>query len=342
MHIPKFIAIATLAQLLLAAPARAITYYTDQKQNCSNPLVKGTFCYGGPKYDAIGQHKTCTTPGVMALTFDDGPSQYTSYILDILKLYKMKATFFIKGTEIRKFPSVVQRMADEGHQIASHTQTHPYLDTLDYNGVQTEMLQFERSLVRENFTGVLANSVIPNYMRAPHGAQSTTSMQVMYDLGYTPVHWTFLTKDAQGTPMDEIMQMYYARLGGVTGTGVNVPTLAAIPQQHDTVLATNVTFQDLAEYLSTTFGSKGLRFVTLEECFSGTRPAYKPNTRIQRDPTCAFGIRSKNICCAASCGRCGGTGCSTLPGGSENCCGTNIINANYSCNLSTAPCLIPA
>lgn len=67
---------------------------------------------------------------VIALTFDDGPSKYSGPILDILKEKGVKATFFDVGEECLSFPDAEKRMLEEGHQVASHSNTHPDMPTL--------------------------------------------------------------------------------------------------------------------------------------------------------------------------------------------------------------------
>ena len=72
----------------------------------------------------------CTTPGTIALTFDDGPYQYTADLLDVLHQNGAPATFFLNGQNIGSiydYADVIQRMHSEGHQIASHTCVFPYL-----------------------------------------------------------------------------------------------------------------------------------------------------------------------------------------------------------------------
>ena len=67
----------------------------------------------------------CTQPGVIALTFDDGPYIYTPTLLDILSEYNAHATFFVNGEgpnfEYPDYSAVINRIVDEGHQIGSHT-----------------------------------------------------------------------------------------------------------------------------------------------------------------------------------------------------------------------------
>ncbi|MFF2796596.1 polysaccharide deacetylase family protein [Lysinibacillus xylanilyticus] len=65
-----------------------------------------------------------TNQKVVALTFDDGPADNTNQILSLLEEYNAKATFFLIGAEIEKFPEEARRIAEEGHQIGNHTYSH--------------------------------------------------------------------------------------------------------------------------------------------------------------------------------------------------------------------------
>ena len=60
------------------------------------------------------------------LTFDDGPSTITPEILDILKNENIKATFFVLGANVEKYPETIKRIYEEGHYIANHGYTHVY------------------------------------------------------------------------------------------------------------------------------------------------------------------------------------------------------------------------
>ena len=62
---------------------------------------------------------------VIALTFDDGPDEdFTPQVLDILKKYNVKATFFVVGEKVEWNPEIVKREYEEGHEIGNHTFTH--------------------------------------------------------------------------------------------------------------------------------------------------------------------------------------------------------------------------
>ncbi|MXS71326.1 polysaccharide deacetylase family protein [Flavobacteriaceae bacterium W22] len=60
----------------------------------------------------------------VALTFDDGPTEFTPKFLDLLKENNVKATFFCIGKQIEKYPEIFQRIISEGHTIGNHTYSH--------------------------------------------------------------------------------------------------------------------------------------------------------------------------------------------------------------------------
>ena len=74
-----------------------------------------------------------------ALTFDDGPSRWTPMVLDLLKEYEALATFFLIGERVRERPDDVRRIVAEGHELGSHTLTHPRLTDIGDDEVRTEV-----------------------------------------------------------------------------------------------------------------------------------------------------------------------------------------------------------
>ncbi len=88
----------------------------------------------------------------LALTFDDGPDkQFTPMVLDALKDLKVPATFFVIGQNADESPSLVRRMVDEGHEIGSHSFTHPNLGFATKSRVELELNATQRSI--ESITG---------------------------------------------------------------------------------------------------------------------------------------------------------------------------------------------
>lgn len=84
---------------------------------------------GGPVLDAAHRHRPGLTLArkTIALTFDDGPSQYTPQVLDVLERYHVPATFFMIGSQIPGHAAVLRRMVEDGDEIGVHTFTHPEL-----------------------------------------------------------------------------------------------------------------------------------------------------------------------------------------------------------------------
>ncbi len=79
-------------------------------------------CMGEVKPAEKEEMKTPTK--VLYLTFDDGPTEYTNDLLDLLAQHKMKATFFMLEAEMKRNPEVVKRMVNEGHAVGVHGVTH--------------------------------------------------------------------------------------------------------------------------------------------------------------------------------------------------------------------------
>ena len=118
----------------------------------------------------------CDTPEkVVAITFDDGPSDFTPEILDILKQYDAKATFFVFGKSVDSHQSVAKAIVDNGNQIALHGYDAVDLSTLKYKEVSDQILHGQQ--VIEEVTGVKAT-----VLRAPY-------------LSFTAEEWKAVSKD---------------------------------------------------------------------------------------------------------------------------------------------------
>lgn len=105
---------------------------------------------------------------LVALTFDDGPTgKTTEALLDGLRARYVPATFFLCGYRIEEFPDVVQRIAEEGHEIAIHGKTHSYLNRMDPAQIQEELQS--TAVMVEELTGTR-----PVLLRPPGGLTSET------------------------------------------------------------------------------------------------------------------------------------------------------------------------
>ena len=119
-----------------------------------------------------------------ALSFDDGPHPvHTPAVLDLLAEMGVHATFFLVGDRVREHPELVRRIADEGHRIGSHTQTHRELPSLDGAQFRWE-LQSGRESIRQ------ASGVDTWLLRPPRGRIDLKSLARIRSSGYRLVHWS--------------------------------------------------------------------------------------------------------------------------------------------------------
>ncbi|WP_431710923.1 polysaccharide deacetylase family protein [Glutamicibacter uratoxydans] len=105
----------------------------------------------------------CQQVACVALTFDDGPSQYTDEVLDKLAQAQAPGTFFVLGKNVSKYPETLQRMVSEGHQIGSHGFAHKDITTLTREEIEHEV-QWSAEAIQE------AAGVNPTVFRPPYGA----------------------------------------------------------------------------------------------------------------------------------------------------------------------------
>ncbi len=97
-----------------------------------------------------------TDERLVALTFDDGPSPpYTDQLLDILAKHNVKATFFMIGNRIERYPETLQRAIAEGHQIGNHSYSHPVLGFCPPSYIQREIERTDDLLRQAGVTGEL-------------------------------------------------------------------------------------------------------------------------------------------------------------------------------------------
>ncbi len=121
---------------------------------------------------------------VLALTFDDGPDpDFTPAVLDILGRHDARATFFVIGRNAAKHPDLIQRMLRDGHVVANHTQDHLWLNELDHEVVQNEVLGGMTTL---GTVGAQGSSLF----RPPRGWTSPTVVDVVKGVGLRSVFWS--------------------------------------------------------------------------------------------------------------------------------------------------------
>lgn len=143
------------------------------------------------------------------LTFDDGPSQNTQAILDILDKYDVKATFFVLGSNVDALPNLVKEEYEKGHFIANHSYTHQYAQV--YASTQSILDEYNRCTEAiQKAIGV--SSYNPHLFRYPGGAYGgpyhdvkQAAISLLKDNQITYTNWNCLTGDAAGSDTIEKM-----------------------------------------------------------------------------------------------------------------------------------------
>jgi peptidoglycan/xylan/chitin deacetylase (PgdA/CDA1 family) len=188
----------------------------------------------------------------IAMTFDDGPhGANTPRLLEILKQRKIHATFFLVGQCVHEYPDIVKKIVADGHEIASHSWSHPDLTTKSEAIVKDELQKTHDAILA-------ACGVAPKIMRPPYGA--FTARQRAWangEWGYKIILWDvdpldWKVKDATHVK-NEILK------GTVPGSiilshDIHKTTVDAMPDTLDALLA------------------KGFKFVTVSELLAMDKP----------------------------------------------------------------------
>lgn len=124
----------------------------------------------------------------LALTFDDGPDpQWTPQILDILRQNNVKASFFLVGDNVEKYPNLVRRIYDEGHDLGNHTFTHPNIALVSPRRARLEINATQSAI--EGITGHSTRMFRPPYNAdaEPETAEQVEPVTEAARLGYVTI-----------------------------------------------------------------------------------------------------------------------------------------------------------
>ena len=223
-------------------------------------------------YAVRGRSSTLLAPSVykgpntrtaLALTFDDGPSESTPELLEILAQYNSPATFFQCGVNVRRLPDVARAVLAAGHEIGNHTENHAALYLRSPSFIYSELASAQYSIAE-------TVGMSPRYFRPPYGARWFGLREAQEKLELEGVMWTCLAQDWR-LPTERIFSRVASNLGSgsilclhdgrLTQPRPNVrPMLEAVRQI-------------LPEALE-----RGFEFVTISELLCPNQPAPLPRT----------------------------------------------------------------
>ncbi|KAJ1308669.1 hypothetical protein OPQ81_004362 [Rhizoctonia solani] len=196
---------------------------------------------------------SCTQPNTVAITFDDGPYTWTQAIVDKLDAAGAKGTFFVNGNNFGCIysgnnPSNLQYAYTRGHQIASHTWSHPHLPNLSSSEIESELTRINNAI--QEITGA-----VPAFIRPPYGEYSRAVQTVAGSLGQTIVTWDFDSGDAAGATVEQSFEAYTER--------INQRPNSILTLNHETHFSTA---NELLYQIITPLQAAGYNLVTVAEC----------------------------------------------------------------------------
>lgn len=189
---------------------------------------------------------------VVSITFDDGPNpRATPVMLDALKRADVRATFFVLGRHADRWPDLVRRMADEGHQLANHGWHHRKLHRRTPGYVRDDLERGTDSIER-------ASGIRPRHFRAPHGFRSPWVTYIASSLGQRTVGWSLGVWDSARPGSGEIARRAITGLragsilllhdgDGYDPDGDRMQTAEALPQILDGLRSRDFRFVTLPD-----------------------------------------------------------------------------------------------
>ena len=134
----------------------------------------------------------------VALTFDDAPDpRYTPQVLDILKKYNVRATFFVVGTHATYYPELMKRIINEGHIIGNHSYDHPQFSKISIQ-------QFESQVNKTNEIIKKTIGYTPRFIRPPYGSVTEDQLRWGAQKAYTFVNWDVDSLDWKGLSKEKV------------------------------------------------------------------------------------------------------------------------------------------
>lgn len=178
-------------------------------------------------------------PKTMYLTFDDGPSELcTDMVLDVLKANDVKATFFLIGEYVEKYPEVAKRIAEEGHTIGIHCYKHDYGEL--YESKESYLADFQKAYdVILETTGVEAK-----LFRFPGGSVNPYNEDVCEEIVHEMTKKGFIYFDWNAS-LNDVMGNYEPEQLITNARETTLDRKKVVMLAHDRVLSTALCLEEL-------------------------------------------------------------------------------------------------
>ncbi len=144
---------------------------------------------------------------LVSLTFDAAwGNEDTQQLIDILERYGVRATFFVVGQWVDKYPESVKALHDAGHEVMNHSDDHPHMSKLSAG-------EIERELNACNDKVQAVTGVRPTLFRCPYGEYDDNVISVVRRMGMNAVQWDVDSLDWKEIPASEISRRVTAKVG---------------------------------------------------------------------------------------------------------------------------------
>ena len=197
---------------------------------------------------AVSHSRGLSTHPYVAITFDDGPHpRNTPRLLDMLRRRNIKATFYVIGELVQRYPGITRRIVAEGHEIGNHTWTHANLTKLGDGAVRSEMNRTRDIIV--STTGVK-----PRTMRPPYGALLGRQREMIFrEYGYPTILWSVDPKDWQRPGANVVADRIVSGANNgaiILAHDLHASTVDAMPQTLDRLLDRGFQFITVSQMLT--------------------------------------------------------------------------------------------
>ncbi|WP_373976602.1 polysaccharide deacetylase family protein [Chitinibacter sp. SCUT-21] len=193
----------------------------------------------------------------IAFTFDDGPSEHTAALLDVLKQENVKATFFWQGQNVLKYPEVVKRALAEGHVLANHSFSHPNLSKMEEGEFWWD-LQLKKT--QQAFQQVVGFQ--PTMMRPPYGFLNDSQIKKLQAQGMAAILWSVDSADWFHTWKNSVDEVASAKIAGVVQQYIHPE---AIVLMHDDGGRSRKPTISAVKAMIPALREQGYRFVTVDQ-----------------------------------------------------------------------------
>ena len=143
---------------------------------------------------------------IVSISFDAAwGNEQTEKLLNVLRKNNVKTTFFLVGMWVDKYPESVKSIADNGHDIGNHSDTHPHLPKLSKEKIKSQIEDCNNKV--EKITGKR-----PELFRFPYGDYDNKSIDVLHELNMYPIQWNIDSLDWKDKKCDEMCKRIIPKL----------------------------------------------------------------------------------------------------------------------------------